>query len=106
MRELGNDARALDRDAWSSLPSALAGATGIIHVASVVHRPDTAPEEYTRFNVEGTRRWVDKMKALAMKYVYIEVPGGEHSDVIERNPENMRKIFDFFDKARKTRAGG
>ena len=72
LRELGNDARALDRDAWSSLPSALAGATGIIHVASVVHRPDTAPEEYTRFNVEGTRRLLEAARTSGVRrFVFI-----------------------------------
>jgi len=50
--------------------------------------------------VAVTRQWVEKMKALGMKYSYIEIPGGDHSAVINRSPENMRKIFDFFDKAR------
>jgi len=51
--------------------------------------------------VETTRQWGEKMKSLEMKYVYIEVPGGDHMTVICRSPENMTKIFDFFDKARR-----
>ena len=51
--------------------------------------------------VETTRQWVEKMKSLGMKYVYIEVPGGDHMTVICRSPENMTKIFDFFDQARR-----
>ena len=51
--------------------------------------------------VETTRQWVEKMKSLGMKYEYIEVPGGDHMTVICRSPENMTKIFDFFDHARR-----
>ncbi len=51
--------------------------------------------------VETTRLWVEKMKSLGMKYAYIEVPGGDHMTVICRSPENMTKIFDFFDQARR-----
>ena len=51
--------------------------------------------------VETTRLWVEKMKSLGMKYEYIEVPGGDHMTVICRSPENMTKIFDFFDQNRR-----
>ena len=51
--------------------------------------------------VENTRMWVAKMKELGMRYEYIEVPFGGHTDVIMRSPENLKKIVDFFDKARK-----
>jgi hypothetical protein len=44
---------------------------------------------------------VEKMKSLGMKYTYIEVPGGDHMTVICRSPENMRKVFDFFDQIRR-----
>ena len=50
---------------------------------------------------ESTRLWVDKMKSLGMKYEYIEVPGGDHMTILCRSPENMTKIFDFFDKIRR-----
>ena len=52
-------------------------------------------------SVETTRTWVVKMKELGMRYEYLEVAGGDHFGVIMGAPENMRKIFDFFDKARK-----
>ncbi len=52
-------------------------------------------------DVAVTRRWVEKMKSLSMKYEYVEVPGGSHTDVITANPGNMKKIFDFFDGARR-----
>ena len=37
------------------------------------------------------------MKKLGMEYQYIEVPGGDHMTPLGRTPENMRKMFDFFD---------
>lgn len=52
-------------------------------------------------NVTMTRLWVAKMKTLGMRYSYIEVPGGDHMGIISRSPANMRKIFDFFDAARR-----
>jgi poly(3-hydroxybutyrate) depolymerase len=52
-------------------------------------------------DVKVTRQWVEKMKTLKMDYTYIEVPGGDHMRVIARNPANMRRIFDMFDKARR-----
>ena len=51
--------------------------------------------------VETTGQWVEKVKSLGMKTVYIEMPGGDHMTVICRSPENMTKIFDFFDQARR-----
>jgi predicted peptidase len=53
--------------------------------------------------VARTREYVDAMKKLGMTYEYIEVPGGDHMTPLGRTPENMRHVFDFFDKARKTR---
>jgi predicted peptidase len=52
-------------------------------------------------SVNQTRQFVEKMKSLGMKYVYIEVPGGDHMTVITHSRENMTKIFDFFDAARR-----
>jgi poly(3-hydroxybutyrate) depolymerase len=51
--------------------------------------------------VDETRRWVEKMRELGMTYEYVEVPGGDHMSVMSSSPENMRRIFDFFDAARK-----
>jgi predicted peptidase len=47
--------------------------------------------------VEVTRRWVAMMQELGMTHSYIEIPGGDHTSIIARDPSNMRKIFDFFD---------
>jgi poly(3-hydroxybutyrate) depolymerase len=51
--------------------------------------------------VDVTRQWVAKMKELGMTHTYVEIAGGDHMRVIARSPENMRKIFDLFDGARK-----
>ncbi len=48
-----------------------------------------------------TRRWVAKMGELGMQYVYVEIPGGDHSLVISQNREHMQKFTDFFNIVRK-----
>jgi poly(3-hydroxybutyrate) depolymerase len=52
-------------------------------------------------STEVTRSWVAKMGELGMEHRYIEIPGGDHTAIITRTPENVRAIFDFFDQARK-----
>ena len=51
-------------------------------------------------DVDVTRAWVTKMEKLGMTHRYIEIPGGDHSRIITRTPENVRAIFDFFDHVR------
>jgi dipeptidyl aminopeptidase/acylaminoacyl peptidase len=80
--------------AISSSPDALAA---IANTPVIVVQGD-ADRSVT---VEATRRWVTKMKELGMTYEYVEVPGGDHTSIISRSPENMKRIFDFFDKARR-----
>jgi len=48
--------------------------------------------------VAGARRWAEKMKALGMTHEYLEIAGGTHSSVV---PENMPKIFEFFEKHKR-----
>jgi len=47
------------------------------------------------------RSWVAKMAELGMQYVYVEIPGEDHSLFISQNKENMAKIIDFFNIVRK-----
>ena len=44
-------------DGWTEdeLARAFADTDVVVHSASVVHRPDAPPDEYTRFNIDGTR---------------------------------------------------
>ena len=46
-------------------------------------------------SVKQTRVWIEKMKELKMKHVYIEVAGGGHIYVAFNN---MPRIFEFFSK--------
>jgi predicted peptidase len=52
-------------------------------------------------SVERTRIWIEKMKSLGMNHVYIEVAGGDHMRPVTSSPDYMRRMFDFFDQARK-----
>lgn len=51
--------------------------------------------------VELSRTWVGRMRQLGMEHVYVEVPGGDHSRFINADPENISKVFSFFDIATK-----
>ena len=52
-------------------------------------------------SVEGSRTWVNRMRELGMQHVYLEFAGGDHSLFMLRNPENLSRVFSFFDIARK-----
>lgn len=96
VRTLGQRARGLSRGdvgPWTeaNLRRAFEGAEAVVHAASVVHRPDTPAEEYTRFNVAGTRAVVAAARAAGVKRlvftssikVYGETPSGT---IDERTP--------------------
>ena len=53
-------------------------------------------------NVAGSRNMVAKLKTLGTDFVYIEVPGGLHSDVVAPNLEKVIEFFDKHTKAAKT----
>jgi nucleoside-diphosphate-sugar epimerase len=77
LRRSGLEAKAIDRKdlpAWdvASLSRALEGVEGVVHAASVVHKPTTPAEEYTRFNVEGTRALLEAARAKGVRrFVFI-----------------------------------
>jgi nucleoside-diphosphate-sugar epimerase len=90
------DARGLYRNelpAWDvdSLRRVLSSAEGVVHCASVVHKPATPPAEYERFNIEGTRALVEAARAEGLRRfvfmssikVYGETPSGT---IDERTP--------------------
>lgn len=82
------DLRAWDREC---LRGALVGATGVVHAASVVHKPSTPEAEYTRFNVEGTRALLEAARDVGVKrFVFIssiKVYGEDPGAIIdERTP--------------------
>jgi predicted peptidase len=51
--------------------------------------------------VTQSRNWVGRMQEVGMQHIYIEIPGGDHSAFVSRNPENLSKVFSFFDIVRK-----
>jgi len=91
-------------DLWAALgpvapaiyidPSAV---EAIRHIPVIVIQGD----EDNLVPVTIARDWVAKMQELGMAYRYIEIPGGDHTAIIARTPENMKQIFDFFDQVQR-----
>jgi hypothetical protein len=42
---------------------------------------------------------VAQMKALGVDHEYVEVPGGDHTDIVL---PNLPAMFEFFDRRRRT----
>jgi len=72
-------------------PASVASMKGIPQI--VVHG-DADPT----VNVSGSRNMVAEMKRLGVPVTYIEVPGGNHSDVVV---PNMPKVFEFLAAQRR-----
>lgn len=92
LASLGPEARGLYRSqltGWDSanLRRVLEGVTGVVHAASVVHRPSTPAEEYERFNVHGTRSLLEAARAAGVRrFVFmssIKVHGESPAGVID-----------------------
>ena len=71
--------------------------SAITHIPVIVIQGD----EDRLVRVDVTRTWVAKMAELGMTHRYVEIPGGDHTLIIARDPDNVRAIFDFFDQARR-----
>ncbi|MGH9176449.1 MAG: alpha/beta hydrolase-fold protein, partial [Vicinamibacterales bacterium] len=65
------------------------------HIPQIVVHGDADPT----VNVSGSRNMVEAMKKLGVDHLYIEVPGGNHLNMVV---PNIPKVFDFFDSKRKT----
>lgn len=90
-------------DRWAGLgPVAPAIYTSPDALEAITHIPVIVVmgDDDNLVDVDVTRRWVAKMAELGMNHRYIEIPGGDHSRIITRTPENVRAIFDFFDQVR------
>jgi poly(3-hydroxybutyrate) depolymerase len=66
----------------------------IRNVPEIVVHGDADPT----VDVQGSRSMVAKAKELGIEVKYIEVPGGNHGNVVA---PNFRAVFDFFDAHRK-----
>ena len=58
-------------------------------------------ERDVRVRADRVRPWAEEMKKLEMKHEYIEIPGGDHITVAFKT---LPKIFEFFDKQKRTPA--
>ena len=83
---------ALGMYAGSGAPATL---ERIKHIPQFVVHGDADPT----VNVQGSRTMVAKLKELGVVHQYIEVPGGNHGNVVA---PNFLGLFDFFDAHKKT----
>jgi acetyl esterase/lipase len=72
---------------------------GIRHIPEFVVHGDADPV----VSVEGSRAMVAKLKELGAKVIYVEVPGGDHGNVLA---PNFPAMFDFFDAQQKAAPPG
>lgn len=96
-------------DVWAGIavaaPAPLRDAIGQIEAFRRVPTLVLHGDEDRTVSVQGSRDWVARMAELGMQHVYIEVPGGDHSLFVSQNPENLSKVFSFFDIVRKEMRG-
>ncbi len=91
-------------DIWAGLgPVAPAIYTSPDALSAITHIPViiVMGDADNLVDVEITRAWVAKMHELGMTHRYVEIPGGDHSRIIARDPDNVKAIFDFFDQNRR-----
>jgi predicted peptidase len=87
-------------DIWAALGT-VAGTgnpqtmTAMKHIPQFVVHGDADPT----VPVAGSRRMVEEMKKLGVEHVYVEVPGGNHTDIAV---PNFPAMFAFFDSKQKT----
>jgi poly(3-hydroxybutyrate) depolymerase len=91
-------------DIWAGLgPVAPAIYTSPDELSAITHIPVIViqGDDDNLVSVDVTRTWVAKMEELGMTHRYVEIPGGDHSRIISRDPGNVEAIFDFFDQVRR-----
>jgi predicted peptidase len=86
-------------DVWAALaPFSGAGAPASVarmkHIPQIVVHGDNDPTVH----VNGSRTMVAEMKKLGVDVTYIEVPGGNHTDVVV---PNLPKVFEFLATKRR-----
>ncbi len=82
-------------DVWAAL-GAFSGQGSPMTMPLMKHLPQFVVhgDNDPTVNVRGSRTMVDAMKANGVDHVYIEVPGGNHSNVVEPHFEAMMKFFE------------
>jgi poly(3-hydroxybutyrate) depolymerase len=84
---------------WAALaPFSGMGAPGTVvrmrHIPQIIVHGDNDPT----VNVNGSRTMVAEMKKLGMDVTYVEVPGGNHTDVVV---PNLPTVFEFLATKRR-----
>ena len=97
-------------DIWAGLAAVAGGSMNADYVdaAAIRHIPFLVLQgsDDTVVPTAGVRESVAKMQELGMQHLYIEIPGGDHSLFISRNPEVVEHLFSFFNLvSKKTQAG-
>ena len=97
-------------DIWAGLAAVAGGSmhAGYVEAEAIRHIPFLVIQgsEDRVVPAAGARESVAKMRELGMQHLYIEIPGGDHSLFISRNPEVVGHLFSFFDLvSKKTQAG-
>ena len=82
-------------DVWAAL-GAFSGQGAPMTMPLMKHLPQFVVhgDNDPTVNVRGSRSMVDAMKANGVDHVYIEVPGGNHSNVVEPHFDAMMKFFE------------
>ena len=89
-------------DIWAALGT-IAGTGSPQSVARMRHIPQFVVhgDADPTVSVNGSRGMVAEMKKLSVEHVYIEVPGGNHTDIAV---PNLSAMFVFFDTKRSATA--
>ncbi len=87
-------------DIWAALGT-IAGTGNPQSIARMRHIPQFVVhgDADPTVPVSGSRNMVAEMKKLNVDHVYVEVPGGNHSDIAV---PNLAPMFEFFNGKRKT----
>ncbi|MCZ6753838.1 MAG: prolyl oligopeptidase family serine peptidase [Gemmatimonadetes bacterium] len=96
-------------DIWAGLAAVAGGgmSADFVDEQAIRHIPflviQGSDDETAR--VSRSRESVARMRELGMQHLYIEIPGGDHSFFISRNPRVVEHLFSFFNLVAKTHAG-
>jgi predicted peptidase len=87
---------------WAAIASFAGGGdpntmSGMKHIPQFIVHGDADATA----SVEQSRTMVAEMKRIGVEHQYIEVPGGTHGGVVA---PNLRAMFDYFDKQKRTPA--
>lgn len=96
-------------DIWAGLAAVAGGSMTAAYVdpEAIRHLPFLVIQGSDDATVPaaGARESVARMRELGMQHLYIEIPGGDHSLFISRDPAVVEHLFSFFNLVSKTTTG-